>query len=145
VTALASRAVAAEPKPIDPDRLAELRSIIGALAKHGEQRHVVQVRSPVIADILDLLADRDGLASEVARLRARVRVEAEDVERAGVTWAHVEECLKRSDPEIDIARLRRLWGAGIERLIDQIARNESVSPWAILDEMAAMPVEAEQP
>lgn len=27
--------------------------------------------------------------AEVARLRSRVRVEAEDVERAGVTWAHV--------------------------------------------------------
>jgi hypothetical protein len=81
------------------------------------------------------------LRAEVARLRARVRVEAEDVERAGVTWAHVEACLKRSDPEVDIARLCRLWGAGIERLIDQIARNESVSTWDILDEMAAMGTE----
>lgn len=41
-----------------------------------------------------LLAERNKLADEVARLRARVRVEAGDVERAGVTRAHVEAWLR---------------------------------------------------
>ena len=42
----------------------------------------------------DLLADRNRLAAEVARLRARVRVEAGDVQRVGVTRAHVEAWLR---------------------------------------------------
>jgi hypothetical protein len=37
------------------------------------------------------------LRAEIARLRARVRVEAEDVERAGVTWAHVTNWLSARD------------------------------------------------
>jgi hypothetical protein len=48
---------------------------------------------------LDLLADCVMLElrqvrAEVARLRSRARVEAEDVERAGVTWRHVEAWLR---------------------------------------------------
>jgi hypothetical protein len=43
---------------------------------------------------LDVEAENERLRAEVARLRARVRVEADDVERLGLTRAHVEAWLR---------------------------------------------------
>lgn len=98
-------------KPMDPKRLADMRA---RLAMHGL---VGNAKTRNLC--AELLADRDYhaqradeaererdearqladdatalLAAEVRRLRARVRVEAEDVERAGVTRAHLEAWLR---------------------------------------------------
>lgn len=107
------------------------------------------------------------LAAEVARLRSRVRVEASDVERAGVTREHFEAWLRTNGWE-------PLRGAGVtsdgrfvnwtrragryssldsvsvfeaslpERIaqsISTLARHHNRPGLDILDEMAAMPVE----
>lgn len=48
-----------EPKPMDPDALAELRSILDMLVAQAAGSHIVPVRGPVLVDLRRLLADRD--------------------------------------------------------------------------------------
>lgn len=105
--------------------------------------------------------------SQVSRLRARLRVEAEDVERAGVTDAHAMRYVlahgwthghryRRGEVDIvvmcldgePIAALREHGEpnnearASIAFIVGRLAKHENRSPWDILDEMAAMPPEA---
>jgi hypothetical protein len=94
------------------------------------------------------------LEAEVARLRARVRVDADDVERAGLTRAHVEAWLRTSGwetlthesgwlsfvspdgPHVDV-HLRDGWSsAQVVNALARLTRNPGLD---ILDEMAAMP------
>jgi hypothetical protein len=100
-----------EPKPMDPERLAELRHESSLMRVSMIPRSILRV-----SQLIDeALADRDCYArehermtsmvatvtaqladsrSEVCRLRARVRVEAADVEPAGVALGHVESWLR---------------------------------------------------
>jgi hypothetical protein len=112
-------------KPMDPARLALLRRTT-QLAKHktlidelladrdyhAQRAEELQRRSESLCEVeaalryashsIPAIRDRGPceaigvLSAEVARLRARVRVEAEDVGRAGVTRAHVEAWLRAS-------------------------------------------------
>jgi hypothetical protein len=87
--------------------------------------------------------------AEVARLRTRVRVEAEDVERAGVTWAHVEPWLRANGwvkVELGYWRSSALmnydFGPG-ETAVDttnKMAAHYHRAALDILDEMAAIEV-----
>jgi hypothetical protein len=97
----------------------------------------------------------EGLRAEVARLRARIRVEAEDVVRARVTRAHDEawlaangwETLTHEDgwlsfvapdgPHVDVHL--RDWSSA--QAVGALARLTRRAGLDILDEMAAVPLE----
>jgi hypothetical protein len=146
---------------MDPERLADLRRRI-ACGRVPERWYA------------DLLADRDYHAQragdlahaliatnherlaaqgEVARLRARVRVEAEDVERVGVTRAKVRAWLLVHDllSEPHTVQGERWAGYGylhhsdrtkdIANAIANRARQLGRPGLDILDEMAAMEVD----
>jgi hypothetical protein len=151
-----------KPKPMDPERLARARSMLAHVVPHGvvseafaaellaDRDHhaaeAAQLNAMIIArQDAELAAGPPSemelrllhATREVARLRARVRVEAEDVERAGVTWerarawrdAHgVGSSLLCSDRE-SIA-----WYIGTQAVALQRCGLD------ILDEMAAMEV-----
>lgn len=102
----------------------------------GLVSNAAAVREQHTARVDRLLARTETLEAEVARLRARVRVEAEDVERAGVTWLHAETWkLQRG----------RTWARGrhvtIEFVVNIMAESEGRPGLDILDEMAAMEVD----
>jgi hypothetical protein len=97
------------------------------------------------------------LTTEVARLRARVRVEAEDVERAGVTREHVEAWLRANGwhfkcadgsgwvtyvaPDgLDADLWNTRFGSPVEHTVMFIADHVQRPTFHILDEMAAMEV-----
>jgi hypothetical protein len=168
---------ATEPKPIDPELLAELRSdaanglvecstssddVLALLADHAWQERrgdsLDRLRIDAEAMVLALETDiailkrraeqtereRDEARAEVSRLRARVRVEAEDVERAGVTWADIDAWLLRDYPDIDLCCVHLTWGDDIAGFIRNIYPRGGRSDWDILDEMAAMRTETER-
>jgi hypothetical protein len=137
------------PEPMDPERLLITRREVEISCRATETGALR------LADMLrELLADRDyhaQRAAEVAALldwqaevirtlRARVRVEAEDVERVGVTWAHAVAWAKARGGYID-----RLYSGTAE----DIAAYAGSGTWRgkcgldILDEMAAMPLGGE--
>lgn len=151
-----------EPKPMDPKRLAKLRALFDegwvVPGKRGRE---------LVADLLAAhdyeKARADAAEAEVARLRARVRVEAADVERAGVTPAKRDAWMRSHGAEWrhgagNLEGLTRwhLGGAYLgstdadavdseknsdtAALVRQVARTTERSPWEILDEMAAMEV-----
>jgi hypothetical protein len=104
------------------------------------------------ARLVERQRERDEARSEVARLRARVRVESEDVERAGVTLSKVRAWLLDHDL---LAEPNTMWGdrwAGygylhhsdrskdIANAIGNLVRGVRRPGLDILDEMAAMEV-----
>lgn len=98
--------------------------------------------------------ERDEARAEVTRLRSRVRIEAEDVERAGVTRTHVESWLLANLRWEPLGNRRWSWkpanGGAFTSLSDGnhrgmladdvhwIAQREQRPGLDILDEMAAM-------
>jgi hypothetical protein len=109
-----------------------------------------------------ILAERDAARVEVARLRARVRVDASDIERTGVSRAHVEAWLRShgwtevdtdyawvayADPacsSADVCAAVDVWRktgyTAVERSIWNIGDHTGRPELDILDEMAAMVV-----
>lgn len=100
-----------DPSPIDPERLALARKCTGSVGwlrrlladvladRDYQEQRLVEVSESLrawIARANDVENEAAALRREVVRLRARVRVEAEDVERAGVTRAQVEAWLRMS-------------------------------------------------
>lgn len=147
----AARADAAEAKVVSVGaealgRVMELRD------------EVARLRAPLVEpeslDGIDVAVYIRRQWAEIRRLRARVRVEAIDVEQAGVTRAHVEawlqangwsrtDCRTRSASAWRNAALRRTVflhdDPGL--LLAAIPARGKSDLWRVLDEMAAMPVE----
>lgn len=92
--------------------------------------------------------ERDELRREVTRLRARVRVVAKDVERAGVTLAHVHAWERANGQQtsvvnkrVDERALARGRGHGLlAQFVRDNARKSKRPGLDILGEMAAMSV-----
>jgi hypothetical protein len=80
--------------------------------------------------------------AERKSLRARSHLWREDVDRAGVTWAHVDAWMAAQGITYDSARESRDRVGGDERihLINRMAGFNRVNAWCVLDEMAAMAV-----
>lgn len=105
----------------------------------------------------DAERERDEARAEVARLRARVRVDAEDVARSGVTWRHVEAWLRGAGwtkratasgsvfrPENDTWTKVLIGGiGGPARAANIIADYVKRPSLDIIDEMASMPTGGE--
>jgi len=116
--------------------------------------------APAAAELVNRARLADESLAEVARLRARVRVEVEDVERAGVTRAHVEAWL-HANPRWE-SRPNGVWiwkpsnGGAFTTLTDDkrpdelanavqwFASREQRPGLDILDEMAAIPLESDR-
>jgi hypothetical protein len=127
-----------------------------ARAEVEEQREKAAARVERLTD--EWRTETVRLQAEVTRLRARVRVEADDVERAGVTRAHVEAWLSAngwetlthedgwlsfvapSGPHVDV-HLRDGWSSAW--VINSLAGLVRRPRLDMLDEMAAMPRESE--
>lgn len=130
-----------EPKPMDPERLADIRRRLA-----GER--VAWIEDVDHRDVLaELLADRD-------YWQARVDVSAEDLNRVGVTLARLSTWLtangwavqpfdgsswdgwKKGDEWLDVAR--SLFDTPqIAASVRQIADAEKRSQWDILTEVAS--------
>lgn len=173
-----------EPNPMDPERLAlarkratlktatELHSLLAELladrdgqedrAVKAERNHAqhLDLLGRIEADLRRALAEArsraDQLDAEVTRLRARASVEAEDVERAGVTRAQIEAWLAtngwrnsgRQYSDGTSYWVRGDGGTGVLACSDAVQTVLTFADLAhihnragldILDEMAAMP------
>jgi hypothetical protein len=128
-----------------------------ARADVADQREKADARVDRLAD--EWRTESIRLQAGVTRLRARVRVEAEDVERAGVTRAHIEAWLRANrrweagqngvwhwKPSNGGAFTTLSNGARSDELADDVhwlAQREQRPGLDLLDEMAAMRVEPE--
>lgn len=161
-----------EAKPMDPERLADVRRWIAGgwtplpreteaelLADRDYQaQRAEEWERKAVGLGADALAETVRLKDEIARLRSRVRVEAEDVERAGVTWAHVAAWLRANGWSAgEAGAYYAVWHLGegcvsvsvhpdhsssreAARSINVIALETARSGLDILDEMARMEV-----
>ena len=91
--------------------------------------------APAVARLVELANRANAAEAEVARLRSRVRVEAEDVERAGVTWAHIDAWLSMRGEFASGGRWCSI-AVYVRALADELSR----PGLDILDEMARMEV-----
>jgi hypothetical protein len=91
------------------------------------------------AALLDALERSD---TERMDIRARSHLWREDVDRAGVTWDHVDVWLAARGITYDCARESRDRVGGDERihLINRMAGFNRMDAWRVLDEMAVMDV-----
>jgi hypothetical protein len=121
-----------------------------ARAEVEEQREKAAARVERLTD--EWRTETVRLQAEVTRLRARVRVEADDVERAGVTRAQVEAWLAEQNHWRQVATgvwKHSAWGGHQTKVpdvvdawcVNQIAECSRRPPLDILDEMAAMPLD----
>lgn len=108
-----------EPRPMDPERLRWLQRIAaGAAIFEADVLELPDALGELLDEREGLIADlrgkdafierserfREAAEAEVTRLRSRVRVEVSDVERAGVTKAHVEAWLRANGWDGDNGR-----------------------------------------
>lgn len=137
------------------------------VAESGIARWAVAFAPACLLDLLETIEAQharldkaERLRDEVARLRARVRVEAQDVERAGVTREHVEAWLLANRRWESGPNGLWIWkpsnGGAFTTLTDDkrpdelayavqwFASREHRPGLDILDEMAAMQLEADR-
>jgi hypothetical protein len=183
-----------KPKPMDPERLAHLRGLSDPLCFTSafqadivaellaDRDYHARISATFEAERDDAMQHRgwleqrrredgeqlDALRAEVARLRARVRVEAEDVERAGAMWGRVVSWLLANGWEqqkgrglahhaggsfVHWKRKVQRWvaadvvcvyehehGESIANTVNSLARHHGRPGLDILDEMAAIEV-----
>jgi hypothetical protein len=133
-------------------RLADLRELIRSF-QPGQSR--MALGGFLVGELEALLADFDRLVAEIARLRARVRVEAEDVDRAGVThercdaylaangWTKTDDggwgpaVWERNDGRL-LADIAFGWENYVAECIQDLAELAERPGLDILDEMAAV-------
>jgi hypothetical protein len=119
--------------PLTAERLKQ------AEARADELERLYQRENRAAVDMCtSYMRQRDELQAEVQRLRSRVRVEAEDIERAHVTWKHVEAWLHEKRPRYPTPR-----ADAAPALLAYIIYDNSTSiadTWRILDEMSRMEV-----
>lgn len=155
-------------EPMDPEWIDRVRQGLDSRdcageAAQGDQDNLAVPRRLLIDR--DYHAHRaDSAEAEVARLRARVRVEAGDVERSGVKWARVTAWLRvhgwsvsrgwglahNDGGKFQHWRLGKAWvcvhenesASCVVACIDALGRHYRRLQLDILDEMAAMEIQS---